>query len=319
MKLLMVIILIAVIPSIAPGQTKMIINKTDGSADSLLLSEIKNITFKTTQVNNQIGIPTVTTLLTALEYPSSIWVKGDVIYLTETNGRYTSYGGKVCLDQYHISSHQKRLILSNPRCYASVVVSSTGVIYLTATAGSIPGNSGKVSTADTATMLETPLLDILIASKDMYIDENDDITIIGSSDDPSGKSLYLLPANDRLNPVVLKTGLGRTRCVSKCGTDIYFSTLDDIRCIDTSGAVTTYVNKVVSSISFSNYYLYYTELFSGKIGRIDLLTKQDETILTGLNAPSCVRYDAPSNRLYFLEAGSDANMYKDGTLKVAEW
>jgi len=36
------------------AQTKMIINKTDGTADSVLLSSIKNIAFTSTSANRQI-------------------------------------------------------------------------------------------------------------------------------------------------------------------------------------------------------------------------------------------------------------------------
>ncbi len=68
-------------------------------------------------------------------------------------------------------------------------------------------------------------------------------------------------------------------------------------------------------MTFGPGHLYYVD-YSDTIGRIDLQTKSDETLLSGLNNPSTIRYDEGSNMLYFLEKGSADEEYKDGTLKV---
>jgi hypothetical protein len=259
------------------------------------------------------------TLLTNLEYPNGLWIKGDSTYLTETNGRNTGYGGKICLDRYNITAGQKTVLVNNPECSDAVVVASNGTIFLTSYQGSTPGESGTVSVVDPETNIETHLLNIDIASKDMFIDSNDDILIIGSSDSPSAKSIYLLPSENYTDPIVLKTGLGRTWCISKSGTYTYFSDLSAVKRFNASGTIETFVNKAVMSMSFSSKYLYYADYFGGTVGRINIQTKSDETLVSGLNEPINVRYDEASNRLYFLEAGTNSGEYKDGTLKGIEY
>jgi hypothetical protein len=69
-------------------------------------------------------------------------------------------------------------------------------------------------------------------------------------------------------------------------------------------------------MSFSSEYLYYADYFNGVVGRINIQTKFDETLASGLHRPIQVRYDESTNKLYFLEAGTDAEECKDGTLKV---
>jgi internalin A len=260
----------------------------------------------------------VCTLLTNLEYPKGLWVEGDKVYLTETAQRNTGYGGKLCLDQYNVVTGEKTVLVNNPQNSDAVVVASDGKIYLTSYQGSVPGESGSVSVVDPETNIETHLLDIEIASEDMFIDSEDNILIIGSSDAPDAKSIYLLPAEDYTNPIVLKTGLGRTWCVSKSGSYIYFSDHWRIGRFSNSGSVETFVTKSVMAMSFSSHYLYYADWSAGTIGRINLATGSDETIISGLHGPRNVRYDESSGKLYFLEEGTDEAQYKDGTLKVVQ-
>jgi outer membrane protein assembly factor BamB len=259
----------------------------------------------------------VSTLLTNLEYPKGLWVKGDNVFLTETSGRNTIYGGKICLEKYDVLSGQKTVLVNHPNCSDAVVVANDNRIYLTSYTSSFPGENGSVSVVDPTTNTETHLLNIQIASWDMFIDSNDNIMIIGSSDLPSAKSIYLLPAEHYTNPSVLKTGLGRTWCISKSGTYTYFSDQHAIRRFNgTSGATETFMNKPVMSISFSSKYLFYADYFAGTVGRIDLNTKSDETLVSSLNGPINARYDESSNKLYFLEVGTQGGEFKDGTLKV---
>lgn len=316
MKKLFTILSIFALTFSAFAQTKMIINKTDGTADSLLLSQIESISFKTLSQN---GMPTVTTLITGLEGANSLWIHNDYIYLTETAGRNTSFGGKISLDRYDIQTGQNQQLTNNPENSEAVVVSTVGKIYLTSYYNSIPGDYGKFSEVDPSNGVETHLLDLQIASADMYIDNKDDILIIGSSDNPQARSLYSISSINYMDTTVIKTGLGRVWCVSKHNGYIYYSDHSSINRIDSSGNVTTFLNKSVMSITFSSTYLYYADFFNGKIGRVNLNTKADETIISNLNAPHCLRFDANTNRLYFVEFGTSANQYKDGTLEVATW
>ena len=261
----------------------------------------------------------ISTLLANLEYPTGLWIKGDRIYLTETAGHNTTYGGKTCLDQYDVTTAQKSVLVNNPKSFDAVVVASDDNIYLTSYQYIILGESGTVSVVNPETNIETHILDINIASEDMFIDSNDDILIIGSSDRDYAKSIYLLPAEDYTNPIVVKTGLGRTWCISKSGPYTYFSDQSAIRRFSNSGPIETFVNKSVMSMSFSSEYLFYADYFSGTIGLINLTTRSDETIISGLHGPHTVRYDELNKKLYFLESGSSSAQFKDGTLKVIKY
>jgi len=259
----------------------------------------------------------ILTLLTGLEYPKGLWVEDGKVWLTETAGRNTAFGGKVCLDQYDVATGRKTVLVNNPRASDAVVVASNNRIYLTSYVGRTPGESGIVTTVDPVTNTETLLINIEIASEDMFIDENDNIFIIGLSDRADAKSIYLLPSGSYLTPTVLKTGLGRAFCISKHGEYVYFSDLTSIKRFKyPSGTVETFMAKRVMSMSFSSEYLYYADYSRGIVGRINIQTKVDEVLASGLNNPIAVRYDGSSGNLYFLEAGTDAGKYKDGALKV---
>jgi len=263
--------------------------------------------------------PFAETLLTDLEYPVSLWVKDGQVYLLENAGRDTVFGGNVCLDKYDIATGTKTVLVNNPSNAEAVAVASDGKIYLTSYVRSVPGQNGSVSVVDPSTNVETHLLDIEIASVDIFADSSDNIFIIGSSDRADAKSVYLLPVGDYTHPQVLMTGLGRVQSISKSGTYVYLSSFRSISRFDmTARAIETIINKGAKSMTFTSDYIYYADYFAGTIGRISLATALDETVVSGLNSPTCVRYDDSTGGLYFLEGGTIADQYKDGTLKVLQ-
>jgi len=274
---------------------------------------------KSGEVTVTIASYPVVSLVADLEFPESIWVKGPYVYILENAGRDTIYGGKICLDRYDVIAGENTVLVNNSQNSRTVAVASDGKIYLAAYVRIMPGENGSVSVVDPKTNTETPLLHIEIAATDIFIDSNDDILVIGSSRKADAKSIYLLRAGDYTHPRVLKEGLGVVWCVSKMGNYVYFSDQAAVKRFDISGGLTeTFLNKPVMSIAFSSEYLYYADYFQGTIGRVGLTTRNDETILSGLNGPMCVRYDDSSGWLYFTESGTNANHYKDGALKVLQ-
>ncbi|MBN1504704.1 MAG: hypothetical protein JW952_06575 [Candidatus Eisenbacteria bacterium] len=257
----------------------------------------------------------VDTLLTGLEYPTGLWVKDGKVYFTETAGRNTGFGGKIALTVYDVGSGDTTLLADDPVNSDAVVVASDGMIYLTSYLNSIPGDQGKVSAVDPATKTETHVVDIAIAACDMFIEPDDDIYIIGSSDTPGANSIYLLSAGAYTSPSVLHTGLGRTRCISKSGATLYYADIASIWYWSGSKFV-NFADKGIISMSFSSKYLFYSDHLGGTVGAIDLSTKADVTLCSGLNYPLSVRWDDADGKLYFVECGSVANQFKDGTLKV---
>lgn len=259
--------------------------------------------------------PVIKTLLTHLEYPKGLWVMGGKAYFTEANGR-AGYGGKNTLNVYDPIKNTKTLLRDGLICTEGVVVTNDTTVHLTSWLGSVPGDTGEVSFYNRGTHLEEREAALAIASVDMFIESNDDIYVIGSSLTPAAKSVYRLPAGDYANPQVIHESLGKTLSLTKAGDILYYS--EDGGSIKrfVGGTFEPFVNKDVESMSVSSTYLFYADLAGGKIGKINISSKADETIATNLHSPTAVRWDAAASKLYFLEAGTSGNGYKDGTLRV---
>ena len=260
--------------------------------------------------------PTVIkTLLTHLEYPKGLWVKGGKAYFTEANGSH-DYGGKNSLNVYDSAANTKTILKDTIICTEGVVVTEMGHIYMTSWRGAKPGDEGEVSFYDPQDRFEISIVNLAIASVDMFIESNDDIYVIGSSETPGAKSVYRLPAGEYANPQVIHDSLGTTLSLTKAGDILYYS--EDGGSIKrfVGGTFELFVNKDVESMSASSTYLFYADLAGGKIGKINISSKADETIATNLHSPTAVRWDAAASKLYFLEAGTSGNGYKDGTLRV---
>lgn len=259
--------------------------------------------------------PVIKTLLTHLEYPKGLWVKGGKAYFTEANGR-AGYGGKNTLNVFNPATNTKTILKDTITCTEGVVVTENGNIYLTSWRGAKPGDTGEVSYYDPLDRFELSIVTLAIASVDMFIESNDDIYVIGSSVTPAAKSVYRLPAGEYANPQVIHESLGKTLSLTKAGDILYYS--EDGGSIKrfVGGTFELFVNKDVESMSVSSTYLFYADLVGGKIGKINISSKADETIATNLHSPTAVRWDAAASKLYFLEAGTSGNGYKDGTLRV---
>jgi hypothetical protein len=259
----------------------------------------------------------IQTLATNLEYPTGLWIAGDTVYLTETAGRNTVFGGKVALDGYDLDSGELSLIVDSPENSDAVVVASDGKIYLTSYVAVIPGQEGAVSVVDPTTGDESPVTGLKIASTDMFIDDNQDIYVIGASYDPNASSLYRLPAADYADTSVVASGLGTASALTKAGSDIYYADVSRIYRLDESGTATPLLEeRAVFSLTLAEPYLYFAQYTEGYIGRLELQTLAVDTVAANLDGPRAVRYDEQSGVLYFLESGTTENEFKDGALKV---
>ncbi len=261
----------------------------------------------------------VETLLENLEHPSSMWVKGDKLYFTETAGRNTSYGGKVQLNRFGLTTGTKDLIVDNPENSDAVVVASNGLIYLASYQNTIPGEIGTVSVVNPETGVESHLADVEIAASDMAINSNDDIVLFGSSDLPDAKSLYLFPALDFQNPVILRTGLGRGFCAGLDGDMFYHADFTALyRFIVGQADETLLTRSYVTSTTISETHVFTTVAeFEPNRGSLFRIAKDGSgltQLVDGFSMPLAVRYDSASGRLFLLDAGTEAGSYKDGKL-----
>jgi hypothetical protein len=258
--------------------------------------------------------PVIKTLLSNLEYPKGLWVEGGKVYFTEASGR-AGYGGKNALSVYDPVSNMRAVLLDTIVCTEGVVVTDEGNIYMTSWIGSVPGDDGEVSYDDPLHRTELVIVRLAIACVDMFIDTNDDIWVIGSSETPDANSVYRLPVADYTNPEVIYHDLGKAQCLGKSGDNFYWS--DEALIRRFFGQVEQeFATRGVESMSLSSTYLFYADRSAGRIGKIRISPKADEAIATGLHSPIAVRWDAVGQKLYFLEAGTSAQQYKDGTLKV---
>jgi WD40 repeat protein len=259
------------------------------------------------------------TVLTGLEYPKGLWISHFDAYLTETAGHNTTFGGKTTLLHWTPDGRILQTLLTNPVNSDAVVVTEDGSIYLAGYVGSSPGEQGRVSRASftgAAGWVETPVTDVAIAAQDMFLDENEDIYLIGPSDDQEATNIYRLPSGSYDSPVGLATGLGRTWSLVKIGSTIYYSliTSGEVWALSDVGNALLFTNSsAVTSLTSDGTFLYYGDI-GGTIRRLNLSTGADELVTTGPGAINAVRYDPSSGRLYYLRSGTADAQYKDGTL-----
>jgi len=253
-------------------------------------------------------------LLHNLEYPLALFIDGGSLYFTETASRNTFFGGKLTLNSYNLATNQKTVLKNNPiNSEALVVVNNE--IYLSCFVGSTPGQSGRISIFNLLTNTETHFMNIEIATRAMCVDGNRNIYLLGSSNLPAAKSLYKFPATNYSNPSVLLTGLGITNCIACSNGSLYYSDRYKIYVINEYNHPSILLEKSgVSGMAVSDKYLYYSTYTEGKIGRIDLSRREDQTLFEGISRPGCMAYDKKKRTLYFLTRGTSENQYKDGKL-----
>ncbi len=264
---------------------------------------------------------TQATLLTNLEFPKGMWIRNGKIYITETAGVNSGFGGRVQLDEYDIVTGQLTVLKHGLVNCDALVVASDGKIYLCSPHGGVPGDFGKVSVFNPVDTTETHVTDVTIAAEDMYITNSDDIYLIGPSDSPDATNLLRLPRGAYQRYVVVASDLLHSWCVTVAAGYLYFSDQYMIQKIvpaPQGGSLTfePFANLAVNSLSPSPTNLYYGDYDTGTVGRFGLEHRAQTVFLAGLNKPQTVRWSASNSTLYFLEAGTEANQYKDGTLKA---
>jgi hypothetical protein len=287
---------------------------------------VNTLSVTTSQVSNSpqtitaTGTPTtsnVQTLQTGLQYPTALWISNGSVYVTETADHNTVFGGRRRLSRYVITAGLFQTLIDNPVNSDAVVANANGDIYLSSYVGTIPGNSGKVSHAAFDVDLgwvETPVTDVAIATRDMFLDANGDIYLIGSSDDAGANSLYRLPAGNYASPEVLATGLGRTGGLTLLNGDIYYSLITgSVRIISDGANQEVFPGGNPLSLATDGTFLFSGDL-NGSVSRRNLSTGAVETLFSGPGHINAVRYDPDEQFLYFLRSGTAAAQYTDGSL-----
>ena len=261
---------------------------------------------------------TVQTLQSNLQYPLGLWVNNGGIYFTETADHNTSFGGRRRLSRVVQDGGALETLIENPVNSDAVVVTNNGNVYLASYVGTSPGESGRVSVATfdiEAGWVQTPLATVGVAAQDMFLDANETITLIGSSDSPTAGSLYTLFAGAYDSPAAFRTGLGRAWSVTEAAGVLYYSILDrgEVHRVSEGGDPVVFSGRQVTTMTSDGTYLYYGDL-GGTLRRRNLDTGAEETLFSGPGHINAARYDAATQTLYFLRSGTVAAQYKDGSL-----
>jgi hypothetical protein len=261
-------------------------------------------------------------LVSALQYPTGLWVKGTKVYFTETAAFNTSYGGAQRLSVHDTTTKTTTILVSNlatsncTHCQ-SVVVASNGTIYLGSYTSSIPGTSGVIYSLNPTTFVATPVVTLGTSIMDMYMDAADNILVVGDG----GTSPYMLPAGHYTSPVTLNTTLAANWALTEGNCTLFGGDISAhaIASLSSAGTVNNSWGPgvAVTGLSASSSYLYYVNFSMNMIQRVSLSTGGNpQTVASGLNSPNNVRYHPATGALYFVEAGTQANKYQDGILKV---
>lgn len=284
--------------------------------NSLLSYQSENINLYTNTVwessgGNEMNLEV---LLDNLEYPKALFLKDNMLYFTETAARSTSWGGKLTLNSYNLLTNEKEVLKDSPSNNDALVVIGND-IYLSSYKYSIPGDNGEVSKFDLATNTESYFMAIEIATEGMSVDESNNIYLLGSSDNSNAKSLYKFPASNYSQPEVLLTGLGRTWNITYGNDYIYFSDHNYIYKYDGVNTPTIFKTKSgILGMAISNNYLYYSSYFTNEVGRINLISKEDEILYSNISWPATMTFDESTKTLYLLTNGTEENECKDSKL-----
>jgi hypothetical protein len=258
----------------------------------------------------------VQTLQRALEYPRGLWVSGGRAYYTETADHNTTFGGRRRLSRYTLDGGAIDVLADNPINSDALVVTGNLGIYLASYVGSIPGNSGRVSVGTfdiEAGWSETPVATVETAVSDMYLDQNEDIYLLGSNVDAGAKNLYRLPAGNYASPELLASGLGGSSSLTLVNGDIYYAVVGQVHSISDGVNQVVFSGPQVTTMTYDGTYLYYGTL-DGNVRRRNLQDGVETTLFSGAGEITAVRYDAESQTLFFLRSGTTAAQYKDGSL-----
>ena len=258
---------------------------------------------------------TVQTLQTGLQYPEGLWVGNGSVYVTETADHNTTFGGRRRLSRYVIIGGLFQTLIDNPVNSDAVVANANDVVYLASYVGSIPGNSGKVSEAHFDVDLgwvETPVATVATAARDMFMDANENIYVLGPND--AGANLYRLNAGNYGSPELLESGLGRSWGLTLLNGDTYYSVITgEVRILSDGANNQVFAGGAPTSLATDGTFLYYGDT-NGSLQRRNLSTGAVEVLFSGPGEITAVRYDPEEQFLYFLRSGTDANHFLDGSL-----
>lgn len=253
------------------------------------------------------------TLLENLEYPNAITYKNDKLYYTESAAGNTVSGGRKTLNVFDLLTFTNTLLAYPDFRDALVIIDDK--IFHSSYSYSIPGESGQLWVYDLNNRTDKFFLNVSIATEDMCSDSFKNFYLLGSSDKSTAKSLYKFSPPDYSSPTVLLTGLGRTLSITEYNNNLYYTDYSAIWKIDGSLQKTLfYMKPGISGLVITDKYLYYTDLFNNRIGRIELHSQTSEIIFDNIPYPCKMTIDRENHAIFFLSQGTAAKNFKDGRI-----
>ncbi|MEQ9263128.1 MAG: T9SS type A sorting domain-containing protein [Owenweeksia sp.] len=261
----------------------------------------------------------VFTLLSNLEYPRALCLDNGKVYFTETQGALDPFGGRVSLLQYDISSAQTDTLVHQLICSNTILVHPSGALYLGSEIGPSAGDQGWVSQYVPGGNDDTIVTTVDIATHDMRLNSAGDVLLIGQSFSSNAKSIQRFDGGDFTNPpTILKTGKGIATSIVQHDSIVYYATNQGIYFFGPDGIEDILSGQPSVAIDYYKGYIYYANIQTGTIGRVSIASGSNTILVSGLNQPVNLRIDTANGSLYFLESGTSAGQFFDGTLKVLD-
>ncbi|HBF20748.1 MAG: hypothetical protein CMI36_00340 [Owenweeksia sp.] len=261
----------------------------------------------------------VFTLLSNLEYPRALCLDNGTVYFTETQGALDPFGGRVSLLQYDISSAQTDTLVHQLICSNTILINSSGTLYLGSEIGPAVGDQGWVSQYVPSGSKDAIVTTVDIATHDMRLTPYGDVLLIGQSFSSTAKSIQRFDGGDFSNPpTILKTGKGIANSIVQLDSTVYYATNQGIYFFGPDGIESILSGQPSVAIDYYKGYIYYANIQTGTIGRVHIASGSNTILVSGLNDPVNLRIDTVNEALYFLESGTSSGQYFDGTLKVVD-
>ncbi len=261
----------------------------------------------------------VFTLLSNLEYPRALCLDNGQVYFTETQGALDPFGGRVSLLQYDIGSAQTDTLVYQLICGNTILVTPSGGLYLGSEIGPAVGDQGWVSQYVPSGNKDSVVTTVDIATHDMRMNSFGDVLLIGQSFSSTAKSIQRFDGGDFTSPpTILQTGKGLANSIVQHDSTVYYSNSNGIYFFGPDGVEYVLSAQPAGSIDYYKGYIYYTNIPTGTIGRVNIVSGSNTIVVSGLNDPVNLRIDTANGSLYFLEAGTSSGQYFDGTLKVVD-
>lgn len=137
-------------------------------------------------------------VLESLQYPCSICLHGQDVYVLEAAGSSTPFGGNNRLIAYNKDTRKMREVLPRLKAPTSCVLNRKGDIFIGRFSNPSPGDNGSLICYENGSGTHEIILDGLPSVKGLAVDIDDNIYLAGMGDDAGDKiAIGFIPAGEK--------------------------------------------------------------------------------------------------------------------------